>query len=290
MLFPDYVSDEKNLVHAADHLAQSGPTGAMTQIAVLALATGALAVSAWHSRRTLLRALLEATARQRLSRHFPRPILQKLLAPDYNVPKLQPARAAVMFVDVCGFTRFAEIAQPSAVAAFLEDFRSEIQKAVEMYDGIVDKFIGDGVLVVFGLQQARGDEAYRALACALELRRRLERHAIGGDFARELRVGIGLHFGDVIAGLIGNEDRVEFTVLGDTVNVAARLQQLANSRDGQTIASSDLVEAAGCDPETWGEILPAQTLKGRTEIIRPVRVTARTLPHREALTGATVAE
>ena len=271
-LFPRSLSDEKNLVHAADHLMQGGSAAQLVQIAILAASTLALAICAWHARRALLDAVKEASARKQLSRHFAKPILDKLLAAQSAGAHLENARAAIMFVDVCGFTRFAERTAPEHLAAFLGLFRARTLEVVARHEGVVDKFIGDGVLIVFGLPSPRDDDALRAIRCALELRQALESWRAVDPLASRVQFGIGLHWGEVIFGLVGNEDRVEFAVLGDTVNVAARLQQLANSAPGDTLASFEVVAAAGLTPEACGKLLPAQPVRGRDGVVRPIRL------------------
>jgi adenylate cyclase len=284
--FPTSLSDEKNLVHAADHLMQGGSAAQLVQIAILAVSTLALAVCAWHSRRALLDAVREASARQQLSRHFARPILDKLLAAPPSGARLENARASVMFVDVCGFTRFAERTGPEHIAAFLSAFRARILEVVAHHDGIVDKFIGDGVLIVFGVPQSRRDDAARAIRCALDLRQALEDWRGTDALASQVHFGIGLHWGDVVVGLIGNDDRVEFAVLGDTVNVAARLQQLANAVPGDTLASIEVITAAGLTPDACGEPLPPQSIRGREGAIRPIRLNSSALTREHGIFSA----
>src|SRR4029077_12413472 len=136
---------------------------------------------------------------------------------------------AVMFVDIRGFTRRAETMDPAATGRLLADFRRFVVATATRCEGVVDKFVGDSAMRVFGLPAPRPDDARRALTCALallagtpgECARDLD--ATGGREALEL--GIGLHAGDAFCGAVGDETRLEFTVLGDTVNVAARLEQ-----------------------------------------------------------------
>jgi len=135
----------------------------------------------------------------------------------------------VMFIDIRGFTSRAETMDPAATGRLLADFRRFVVATATQCEGIVDKFIGDAAMLVFGLPSPRPDDARRALTCTLALlagtpgewARDLK--ATGGDGAIEL--GIGLHAGDAFCGVVGDETRLEFTVLGDTVNIAARLEQ-----------------------------------------------------------------
>lgn len=156
--------------------------------------------------------------------------------------------ASVMFCDLRGFTAFAEAAPADQVVETLNEFFTTMTAQVRAAGGFVDKFIGDALLVVFGLfdeDSRRGDGgAAAALACAAAMSRELEalnlRRAARG--MTPLRIAGGIHTGDVVAGLIGAADRHEFTVVGDTVNVAARLQEVCKSKGWQFLASEATVQ------------------------------------------------
>lgn len=153
--------------------------------------------------------------------------------------------ATVLFADICGFTRLCETLAPSDVAAFLADFRGRAARAIEAAGGLVDKFVGDEVMAVFGVPQATSEDADRAVAAARALA------AAMSDWSREreqaglspVRIGIGLHRGPVFFGAIGAE-RVEFTAVGDTVNVARRLEQMTRTLACGCIASEAVVQKA----------------------------------------------
>jgi len=118
---------------------------------------------------------------------------------------------------------------PAATGRLLADFRRFVVATATRCEGVVDKFIGDAAMLVFGLPSPRPDDARRALTCARALLAGTpgewarDLGATGGNGAVEL--GIGLHAGDAFCGAVGDETRLEFTVLGDTVNIAARLEQ-----------------------------------------------------------------
>jgi adenylate cyclase len=185
-------------------------------------------------------------------------------------------RATVLFCDLRGFTRLAAERPPDQVVETLNGFFAAMTACVRECGGFVDKFIGDAMLVVFGLiDPGDGDgaaSARAALRCAAGMRARLaalnaERDAAG---APPLAVAIAAHTGQVLAGTIGADDRHEYTVIGDTVNVAARLQQLCKERDHDLLISEDVYAAAA--PETEGYAVAFRdrvTLRGRS---RPVEV------------------
>jgi adenylate cyclase len=125
----------------------------------------------------------------------------------------------VLFLDVRGFTRFAERAPAPEVVRTLNDLFSIAVPIVAGSGGQVDKFVGDGLMAVFGAPRRLGDHADRALAAAREIAA-----AVEDRFGSDLQIGIGLNSGRVVAGSIGAAGRLEFSVIGDTVNVAARVE------------------------------------------------------------------
>ena len=199
--------------------------------------------------------------------------------------------ATVLFCDLRGFTAFSEIHGAEEAVATLNDFFTVTTAWVRECGGIVDKFIGDAALVVFGLlDDDRGEAATRRAAvagmrCALGLEDRLHelnlrRRAEGKD---ELAVTIAIHSGEVVAGVIGSADRHEYTVVGDTVNVAARLQQAAKDYGG-VVASEEtfaLARAAGFEAPVRSS--DSVTLRGRRE---PVVLHALGTSERASAAGA----
>jgi class 3 adenylate cyclase/tetratricopeptide (TPR) repeat protein len=138
-------------------------------------------------------------------------------------------QVTVVFADISGFTAMSERLDPEEVASFSNDCMKELIAAVYQYEGMVDKFIGDCIMAVFGAPIALEDDAERALRASLAMRERLEafnRRWI--DKLKEpLSLHIGINSGTVIAGNVGNDLRMSYTVMGDTVNVASRLESAA---------------------------------------------------------------
>jgi adenylate cyclase len=136
---------------------------------------------------------------------------------------------AVLFADLRGFTRYAAGQTPDEVAATLSEFLSAMVDCVFRHDGTLDKFIGDAVMAQWGAPEPHPDDADRALRAALDMGAALEalnvRRTAGGR--PRLAMGIGLSHGEVFAGNIGSERRLEFTVIGDAVNQASKLCDLA---------------------------------------------------------------
>ncbi len=164
---------------------------------------------------------------------------------------------SALFVDVVGSTRLAHRESPERVVALLNQFFNVVVTAVHDRGGLVNKFEGDAALCVFGAPVAQDDHAARALACARELRLRIDELDGGLDAA------IGVSCGTVVAGHVGAETRFEYTVVGDPVNEAARLTELAKQHDERLLASGDTVDAAGGDEAAHWTIDGEVTLRGR---------------------------
>lgn len=172
---------------------------------------------------------------------------------------------AVLFVDLVGSTRLAATAGAEVVVLLLNEFFREVVEAVDLHGGFVNKFQGDAALAVFGAPLNQDDPAGAALAAARELRARLDRVVGRGEF------GIGVSAGSAIAGHIGAAARFEFTVIGDPVNEAARLTELAKTDRCGLLASTTAVEdAAATEQQRWisGETVH---LRGRTDGTRLAR-------------------
>jgi class 3 adenylate cyclase len=144
--------------------------------------------------------------------------------------KLDGARyeATVMFTDIRGFTAMSESLEPEEIFAFLNDYLGRMIEVIAARGGIIDKFLGDGILAVFGLPVPSSTHADDAFAAAMDMRLALERMngERFGDGREPVRIGIGMHTGDVIAGNVGSAKKLQFTVIGDTVNLASRIEGL----------------------------------------------------------------
>jgi adenylate cyclase len=164
--------------------------------------------------------------------------------------------AAALFVDVIGSTSFAADRKPTEVVHALNDFFAIVVEVTQKHGGLVNKFIGDAALCIFGAPLAREDPAGSALAAAREMAKKLR----GG----ELDAGIGVAYGTVVAGNVGTPDRYEYTVIGDPVNEGARLTELAKERDCRVLASETAVKAAGEEEAGRWTLGEAVALRGRS--------------------------
>lgn len=165
--------------------------------------------------------------------------------------------AAILFIDLVGSTQLAESRPPQEVAAVLNDFFRIVVDAVDEHHGLINKFAGDAALAVFGVPLRTGEPASMALATARALGTQLRRLPV--DF------GIGVSAGRVFAGNVGAENRYEYTVIGDAVNEAARLADLAKTADRRILCSAGAIDRAGeAERAHWAERY-STVLRGRSE-------------------------
>jgi class 3 adenylate cyclase len=154
---------------------------------------------------------------------------------------------SILFQDIRGFTALSESRDPAALLSLLNEFFTEIVAAVEAEGGVVKQFLGDGVMALFGAPQAHADHAARAARAALGIVSRLEVLnerwcAQGGS---PLEIGVGIHSGTVVAGLIGPDHRMEYGVVGDAVNLASRIEALTRNVQATILVSNDLCAQLG---------------------------------------------
>src|SRR2546426_3819964 len=150
-----------------------------------------------------------------------------------------------LFSDIRGFTSMSEKLQPQVVVQILNEYFADMTPIVFEYQGLLDKFMGDGLMALFGVPLQTEDAASNAVAAAIAMQRRMA--MVNKDLRSlglsEIAIGIGVNTGDVTVGYIGSRERTDYTAIGDTVNLAARLEKQAHA--GQIIISKFTVEAIG---------------------------------------------
>ncbi|KQB87245.1 adenylate/guanylate cyclase domain-containing protein [Corynebacterium lowii] len=177
-------------------------------------------------------------------------------------------KVAVLFIDVIGSTTFAVHHEPEEVVAELNRFFEHVVEVVHRNKGIINKFQGDAALAVFGAPLPLGDANSLALSAARELREELR--------DMELQAGIGVAAGHVVAGHIGGHNRFEYTVIGDAVNQAARLTELAKDTPGRVLTNSSTLRGANEAEQARWTLMKSVELRGRremTQLARPIRQT-----------------
>jgi class 3 adenylate cyclase len=174
--------------------------------------------------------------------------------------------------DIRAYSTIAEFADPSALAGQLHEHRAEMNRALLAKDGTVMQFVGDAVMAVFGAPFPQPDQAARAVRAAEQMHaRQAAVNARWGSLGLPaFRLGIGVSTGNVAAALLGSEERLEYSVVGDAVNLAQRLQQWAEG--GQTVLSEPTFEALSSPPAA--ERLEPELVKGRQTPVGAYRVGA----------------
>ena len=178
----------------------------------------------------------------------------------------------VLFSDIRSFTSISESMDPRALLDFLNEYFSGMVESVLAHHGVVDKFIGDAIMAVFGAPVPDPDDALNAVKAALQMRERLV--LINADFkARglpQIRTGIGLHSGQVVAGNMGSAERMEYTVIGDAVNLASRLEGMTKELESDVIMSEDLYKQV--EDHVRAEPLKMIKVKGRDREVMVYRL------------------
>ncbi len=212
----------------------------------------------------------EARVRERLSRFLPRELLDEVLERGIDLQReARTGRVSVLFCDIRNFSTLAETMPPAELLKMLNAFFERMVDVVFRQAGMLDKFIGDALMAVWGAPIRKASDAGRALSAALEMIEQVElfKASPEGKSFPGLSVGVGINSGEALIGAIGSQRRMEYTVLGDTVNLASRVCGLAAG--GQVLASAATIEEAGQAggaPRVKG--LDPVTVRGRRSPVR----------------------
>ncbi|GJE34536.1 hypothetical protein LDDCCGHA_4748 [Methylobacterium oxalidis] len=215
-----------------------------TSVFTACLITGILAVVVHRTQQLVAAQARVERARDNLARHISANLVEELAELDEPFGPARIQDAAILFADVVGFTSLCEGRPPQAVMAMLRGFHERMAECVFEAGGTLDKFVGDSVMATFGTPKPDRRDAVNALGCARKMLAcldawNIERRAHG---ELVLQIGIGLHFGPVVLGTIGHERRLEYAVLGDTVNTASRLEALSRDLRTPLVSSHALIE------------------------------------------------
>ena len=213
----------------------------------------------------------EGIVRSNFERYFA-PQLAARIASSPEALKLggDKRHVAVLFSDIRGFTALSETMNPDAMASLLTEYFTEMVECVFRHGGTLDKFIGDAVMAQWGAPIGSADDADQAMAAALEMMSELRKlnEAWSSQGRPTLEIGIGLNYGEAFAGNIGSERRLEFTVIGDTVNTASRLCGAA--APAEVLISDDMRKALTSPPPL--DECPPMELKNKSQPVKVFRV------------------
>jgi adenylate cyclase len=243
--FVDYMTNNVVLIGAE-----------VEKIVAILLVTGVLTLAIVRGRRQVVLAASETMARDDLSRFFAPEIAARithddeLLRPGYG----EVRRGAILVCDIRGFTGLAARLPAGDVMALLVDYQRRMSGVIARHGGAIDKFLGDGILATFGCARPSATPAADALRTVLALLRE------GEDFSRTMRkargqaldLGFAVTSGDVLCGTVGEQSRLEFTVIGDTVNLAAKLEKVNKTLGTAALADGLVVETAAREGFTLG--------------------------------------
>lgn len=249
--FPDLTERIRHAVGADDRLfslldpASTIPTLRVQEAVVFAIVAFTLAIASRRSNDLLTRHAAIERERTNLARYFSPNVVEELSKNDEPLKQVRTQNVAVLFVDIIGFTAYADGRSPEEVIQTLRAFHGRMEQEVFRHSGTLDKYLGDGLMATFGTPFSGERDATNALRCAKAMIEAVanlnEERDLAGD--AKLKVGFGLHYGPVVLGDIGL-NRLEFAVIGSTVNAASRLESLTRRLNCALVASEDIVRRA----------------------------------------------
>jgi adenylate cyclase len=236
----------------------------------MGVATVPLALALGYTGAAVRNFVSEQREKRRLSRFFSPSVVREIVRGQDGGEALESSRRrlTVLFSDIRGFTSMSERIPPEDVVTFLREYLTEMTDAVFKHGGTVDKYIGDAIMALYNVPFEAPDHAARAVRTALEFQRRLEGLArrYEPSLGAPLRCGVGIHTGDAVVGTLGSAQRLEYTAIGDTVNLGSRLEGVTKDFDVPIVLSE----------ATWTEVkevfatryLGEVTVKGKEVPVR----------------------
>ncbi len=219
-----------------------------------------MAILSYIYTKSARRAIRAEVAELTLRRFIPEQIISRIYkAPLELFNKPRSIKATVLISDIRGFTALSEKLPPTELLSFLSLIQGSLSTVIHDNGGLVDKFLGDGILAVFGTFEEYEDHADRAVKSAFEMQKVIKEQNFG------VNVGIGIHTGELVVGVLGAGKRSEFTVIGDTVNTASRIESLTKEKN-HSILISDATQKS-LQTQIESHYLGAVNIRGKTETI-----------------------
>jgi class 3 adenylate cyclase len=212
--------------------------------------------------------------RAQLTRHFSPNMVEEIMQAGGRIGIARTQPMAVLFSDLYDYTEMSATMSGEQVIALLREFHAIVEDAVFNHSGTLDKYIGDGLMATFGTPSPGPMDATNAIAATRQILRDLTRwnqsREVKGE--RRIRIGVGLHFGLATLGDVGTDQRFELTVVGDTVNVASRIEQMSRPVRTAVVASDDVIQRAiaecGQEAVEGFRDLGEHRVRGRHALIR----------------------
>jgi adenylate cyclase len=236
--------------------------GEIDKIISILMVTFILTVAIARGRKLLIQSIVVGNTAQSLSYFVPETVASRIAKSDGPLidTQTETREASILFVDLVSFTSLAERLTPKQLIATLNEYFQVISGPIEANGGVINQFQGDAILASFNLPSANLDHASNAVGAAIEIERLLSQHSFTGGIRLKTRAGINT--GAVIGGFVGTPDRLSYTVYGDDVNVAARLQELSKDKNTSNLVSHRTMQL--CDTKRFQFVSKDYTvLRGR---------------------------
>ena len=211
--------------------------------------------------------MVGSTAAEDLSRFVPDEVARRITSSDERVDLGQGEvrQATILFTDIANFTSIGEKLSPEQLINTLNEYFAVVAQPIEKFNGVICQFQGDAILASFNLPEAHADHAANAVNAAIEIQKLLVDRTFGSGINLQSRIGI--NSGLVVGGLVGTPDRLGYTIHGDDVNLAARLEQLNKEHSTSILISEQACELAGWDKFPFKSIREVK-VRGRQELVK----------------------
>jgi PAS domain S-box-containing protein len=206
-------------------------------------------------------------------KYVPEPIVNKALKQkDEDIRKGEKLQAALLFCDIRRFTAFAEILSPTQVVHMLNIYYSMMSEVINKHNGVINQFVGDEIFVSFGAPEPIPDPEISSVRCALEMVKKLDEISdnLQNMIKEKIVVGIGINYGPIVAGNLGSDDRLSYSITGDAVNTAKRIESLTRGLPNSILISQSIYEKTknAVATKPLGEVV----IKGKNEKVSVYKV------------------
>ncbi len=237
------------------------------KVMTILLVSFVLTLAIARGRRLLIRSIVEGTTAENLSQFVPESVAAQILNAEGPLldTQTETREASILFIDLVSFTSLAERLPPEKLIVTLNEYFSVISEPIERHHGVINQFQGDAILASFNLPTRDEDHAGSAVAAALEIQEILKHHQFTDDIVLTTRAGVNT--GTVVGGFFGTHNRLSYTVYGDDVNIASRLQELSKQHDATNLISMRTRQL--CDNDKFSFVSKgSEVLRGRQTALK----------------------